>query len=123
MPEFAPRPEVGGGPGMNYIAAMDRDTIIRKLKAHESEFRRLGVESLSLFGSSATLRNTEHSDVDVAVKLDRSVMPRGFRYAGRLELLRERLEETLERHVDLVTEPARRVHLQQEIDRDRVVAF
>src|SRR5262249_953664 len=45
-----------------YIKAMDRDTVITKLRARESELRRLGVQSLSLFGSLATGRNTETSD-------------------------------------------------------------
>ena len=108
---------------MNYVRVMDRDTIIAKLKAREPEFRQLGVESLSLFGSSARRENTGLSDVDVAVKLDRSVMPKGFRYAGRLEALRKRLEETLDCPVDLVPEPVVKARLQEAIDRDRVVAF
>lgn len=102
---------------------MDRDTIIAKLKAREPELRRLGVESLSLFGSAARRQNTDVSDVDVAVKLNRSSMPKGFRYAGRLETLRQRLEETLDCPVDLVPEPVRKARLQEAIDRDRVIAF
>ena len=102
---------------------MDRDTIIARLKACEAEFRQLGVESLSLFGSSARRENTGLSDVDVAVKLNRSAMPKGFRYAGRLEALRKRLEETLDCPVDLVPEPVVKTRLQEAIDRDRVVAF
>ena len=108
---------------MNYVSAMDRDIIIAKLKAREPEFRQLGVESLSLFGSSARRENTALSDVDVAVKLNRSMMPKGFRYAGRLETLRRRLEETLDCPVDLVSEPVLKARLQEAIDRDRVVAF
>jgi predicted nucleotidyltransferase len=107
----------------NYIVPMDRDTIIARLRAHEREFRQLGVTSLSLFGSSARRENIENSDVDVAVKLNRAVMPKGFRYAGRLEFLRKRLEETLECPVDLVSEPVLKAHFQEAIDRDRVVAF
>ena len=102
---------------------MDRDAIIDKLKAREPELRELGVESLSLFGSSARGQNTGNSDVDVAVKLDRALMPKGFRYAGRLEAVRKRLEETLDCSVDLVPEPALKPRLQREIDRDRIVAF
>ncbi len=50
-------------------------------------------------------------------------MPKGFRYAGRLETLRKRLQETLNCPVDLVSEPVLKPRLQQAIDRDRVVAF
>jgi uncharacterized protein len=102
---------------------MDRDTIIAKLRQHEAEFRELGVASLSLFGSTARGENTQNSDVDVAVRLDHQRMPTGFHYVGRLEELRERLEETLERSVDVVSEPVRKGRFQEKIDRDRVLAF
>ncbi len=102
---------------------MNRDAIIARLRQHEAEFRQLGVESLSLFGSAARDENTEHSDVDLAVKLDHRRMPTGFRYAGRLEELRERFEATLGRPVDVVPEPVRKRRFQEKIDKDRVLAF
>ncbi len=108
---------------MNYFEVMDRDTIIAKLKAREPELRQLGAGSLSLFGSVARAGNTSLSDVDVAVKLNRSAMPKGFRYAGRLDALRKQLEETLDCPVDLVPEPAAKARLQEAIDRARAVAF
>ncbi len=102
---------------------MDRNGIIARLKQHEAEFRQFGVESLSLFGSAARGENTEQSDVDLAVKLDHRRMPTGFHYASRLEELRERLEATLGRPVDVVYEPVRKRRFQEEIDKDRVLAF
>jgi len=74
-----------------YSVGLDRDAIIGRLRQHEAEFRKLGVESLSLFGSFARGESTESSDVDLAVKLDHSRMPRGL-YAGRIEELREKPE-------------------------------
>lgn len=50
-------------------------------------------------------------------------MPIGFHYAGRQEELRERLEATLERPVDVVPEPVRKRRFQEAIDKDRVLAF
>jgi len=102
---------------------MDRDAIIAKLRQHEADLRQLGVESLSLFGSTARGENTEQSDVDVAVKLNHDRMPTGFHYAARLEELRERLEATLGRQVDVVPEPVRKRRFQEQIDKDRVLAF
>ncbi len=102
---------------------MDRDAIIGTLRQHEAEFRALGVESLSLFGSVARRESTENSDVDLAVKLDHARMPRGFHYVGRLEELREKLAATLGRPVDVVSEPVRKRRFQENIDRDRVLAF
>jgi uncharacterized protein len=76
-----------------------------------------------LFGSAAREENTEQSGVDLAVRLDHYRMPTGFKYAGRLEELRERLEATLGRTVDVVPEPVRKRRFQEEIDKDRVIAF
>jgi hypothetical protein len=50
-------------------------------------------------------------------------MPTGFHYAGRLEKLRERFEAMLGRPVDLVPEPVRKRRFQEQIDKDRVLAF
>jgi predicted nucleotidyltransferase len=102
---------------------MDRDTVITKLRASESEFRQLGVESLSLFGSLATFRSTESSDVDIAVKLNHSAIPKGFRYAGRLQAIQDRLEDLLDAPVDVVDEPVGKSSLQDAINRDRVLVF
>ena len=106
-----------------YIIAMDRDAIIASLRQHEAELRRLGVESLSLFGSTARGENTAQSDIDLAVKLDHKRMPSGFHYAARLEELRERLADALGRPVDVVPEPVRKRRFQAQIDKDRVLAF
>jgi predicted nucleotidyltransferase len=44
---------------------MDRDAAIAKLKAHEAELKRLGVQSLYLFGSTARGEARDDSDVDL----------------------------------------------------------
>jgi predicted nucleotidyltransferase len=44
---------------------MDRAAAIAKLKEHEAEFRRLGVEHLYLFGSTARDEARPDSDVDL----------------------------------------------------------
>lgn len=102
---------------------MDRDAIIATLKRHETELRQLGIDSLSLFGSVARGEATNRSDVDLAVTLNHDRMPTGFHYATRLEELRERLEVTLGQKVDVVPEPVRKRRFQEQINKDRVVAF
>jgi predicted nucleotidyltransferase len=47
---------------------MDRNTAITLLKAHEAELRRLGVQHLYLFGSTA--RGEAHPDSDVDLFFD-----------------------------------------------------
>jgi len=44
---------------------MNRDDVIAKLKRHEAELRRLGVERLYLFGSTARGDARPDSDVDL----------------------------------------------------------
>jgi predicted nucleotidyltransferase len=44
---------------------MERDAVLAKLKAHEAELKRLGVEHLYLFGSTARGEARDDSDVDL----------------------------------------------------------
>ncbi len=44
---------------------MDRDLAIARLRAHQAELRRLGVEHLFLFGSTARQQARADSDVDL----------------------------------------------------------
>jgi uncharacterized protein len=44
---------------------MDRDAAIATLRAHEAEFKQLGVEHLYLFGSTARGEARDDSDVDL----------------------------------------------------------
>lgn len=48
-----------------YTGAMDRATAISRLKAHEAELCRLGVQHLYLFGSTARGEARVDSDVDL----------------------------------------------------------
>jgi predicted nucleotidyltransferase len=102
---------------------MTRGTVLKRLRDHEAELRKLGIEGLSLFGSVARGEDNEASDIDVAVKLDPSRTPLGLAYFGFLDDIEQRLENTLGRHVDVIHEPSKKVYLQREIDRDRCVAF
>ena len=49
---------------------MNRDQVIQRLRAHESEFRDRGVVGLALFGSLARGEAAAGSDVDVVVDLE-----------------------------------------------------
>jgi uncharacterized protein len=55
---------------------MDREATIAKLKEHETELKRLGIEHLYLFGSTVRGEAREHSDVDVF--FDHAVGPLGL---------------------------------------------
>src|ERR1019366_7574126 len=48
-----------------YILPMKRDEAIRRLQQHEADLKRLGVEHLYMFGSTARGEAGEDSDVDL----------------------------------------------------------
>ena len=98
---------------------MDKATAIARLKAHEAELRALGVERLSLFGSTARGEEGSQSDVDLAARFASVAQVGMFQYAK----IADRLEEILTVKVDLVAEPARKARMQIAIDRDRVDVF
>lgn len=101
---------------------MNKAEAIRRLRACEADLRSLGIERLSLFGSTARGEDRSDSDVDLAAVMDydrvSTLGPFGFfgiedRIAAMLGGVK----------VDLVTEPTRRTRLQAQIDRDRIHVF
>ncbi len=52
---------------------MTRKELQNKLAAHRQELRKLGVISLSVFGSVAREESSQHSDIDLLVDFDRDV--------------------------------------------------
>ena len=53
---------------------MERDEAIARLKQHEAELKRLGVEHLYLFGSTARGEAREDSDVDLFFDHERGTL-------------------------------------------------
>ncbi len=102
---------------------MDRNHIIATLREHEQELKKAGIARLSVFGSVARGDSGQNSDVDIAVRLDKSFSSGGLDYFWQLDQLQKRLSRLLDCKVDVVAEPARKEPLQQEIDRDRALAF
>ena len=102
---------------------MNRDEVIAVLREHEPELKAAGVLSLSVFGSVARNDAAPDSDIDIAVRLADDFSSGGFDYFYQLEQLEQRLSRLFGRTIDVVTEPARKERFQQEIDRDRALAF
>jgi len=101
---------------------MDRNGVLAILRAHEQEFRASGVSSVSLFGSLARGEATP-ADVDLAIRIDKHFSGPGLDHIRALDELEEKLSGLLGCSVDVVEEPVNRARFQQEIDRDRVLAF
>ena len=102
---------------------MSREQIIATLRAHEQALKDAGVVRLSLFGSAARDEAGPDSDIDIAVRLGEGFSNGGFDYFWRLEQLERRLSQMLGTKVDVVAEPVRKERFQNEIDRDRALAF
>jgi uncharacterized protein len=92
-----------------------RDAIKQKLVAHKADFDRLGVKSLSVFGSVARGDESETSDLDVVVEFNGPATLDAFMD------LKDLLERISGRRVDLVTQralkPLVRANIQQELVR------
>ncbi len=101
---------------------MDKTEALARLRAREAELRAMGIERLSIFGSTARGEQRPDSDVDLAAMIDydaiRGLGPFGF--FG----IEDRITEMLGAKVDFVTEPHDQApRLQAQIDRDRVHVF
>lgn len=93
------------------------------MRAHQTELRAAGIDSLAIFGSAARGEATGDSDVDIVVRLSGEAARGGFAYFGRLALLVERLRDILGCPVDLVTEPIRKERLRRQIEKEAILAF
>lgn len=101
---------------------MSREEVVAILRSRAAELQAQGVSSASLFGSMAR-GEASPRDVDIAVRLADNFSEGGWDYFWQKEQLRLRLGKLLQCPVDVVAEPARRVSLQDRIDRDRVFIF
>ena len=93
---------------------MDREAAIATLKAHEAELRRLGVEQLFLFGSTARGEARDDSDVDLFFDYRKGEL-------GLFELMevKERASRILGRRADIMTRDSLHSLLRPRIEQPR----
>lgn len=102
---------------------MDLKEIKHTIHAHRAELEALGVERLSVFGSTSRGERTPQSDVDIAVMLAPAPMQGAFAYVAQIEAINDKLEQLLRTRVDVVSEPVRKPSLQAAIEQDRVRVY
>ena len=89
---------------------MTKQEIEKKLAAHRSELRKMGVVSLAVFGSVARNESTQKSDVDLLVEFDREI---GLFYLFEIQ---HRLEEIIGvSKIDLIQRSAIHPALREQI--------
>ena len=93
---------------------MTRRTVITRIRKHRAQLEKLGVKSLSLFGSVARGDATKNSDVDILVEF------KGRATFDRYMDTKFYLEDLLGRKVDLVTPKAIKPRMKPYIMQDIV---
>ena len=97
---------------------MDRDAAIARLKEHEAELRRLGVQSLYLFGSTARNEAGPESDVDLFFDYERGRF-------GLFQLMdvKDAAARMLGRKADIMTRDSLHRALRSKIEADALRVF
>ena len=90
---------------------MERDEAIARLKQHEAELKRLGVEHLYLFGSTARGEAREDSDVDLFFDHERGTLG-----LFRLMDVKELAASILGRNTDIMTRASPHPGLRERIE-------
>ena len=93
---------------------MTRRTIISRIRKHRAQLTKLGVKSVSIFGSVARGEERPDSDVDILVEFD------GLATFDRYMDTKFYLEELLDRKVDLVTPKAIKPRMKAYIMQDLI---
>lgn len=93
---------------------MSRKSVITRIRKHRAQLEKLGVKSLSLFGSVAREEETKNSDVDILVEFN------GLATFDRYMDTKFYLEDLLGCKVDLVTPKAIKPRMKPYIMQDLV---
>jgi predicted nucleotidyltransferase len=97
---------------------MKADEAITRLQQHEADLKRLGVEHLYLFGSTARNEARDDSDVDLFFDHERGKL-------GLFELMdvKERTADILGRKADIMTRSSLHPRLRKRIEESAVLVF
>lgn len=94
---------------------MNRDEILEYIRQHKEELLQFGVEKIGLFGSYARGDNTVNSDIDILVKFG-NTNSKFYSYFN----LKNYLQDSLHREIDLCREEDIRKEFKEEILRSVV---
>jgi uncharacterized protein len=97
---------------------MNREDAMNRLRAHEAELKRLGVEHLYMFGSTVRGDARDDSDVDLFFDHKRGAL-------GLFELMdvKERTADILGRKADVMTRASLHPVLKRRIEESALLVF
>jgi hypothetical protein len=97
---------------------MNRDDALKQLKQHEAELKRLGVERLYMFGSTARGEAREDSDIDLFFDYEKGKL-------GVFELMdvKDYASRLLGREADIMTRDSLHKTLRRRIEETAVRVF
>jgi uncharacterized protein len=98
---------------------MDKDSVIRILRAHEPELRAAGIVHLRLFGSTARNESSPSSDVDLMAEFDRSTR----HTLVTMVHLENRLADLVGGKVDLSPSDSMKESVRSRAERESILAF
>ena len=101
-----------------YISPMKRDEAMSRLKEHEAELKRLGVERLYMFGSTVRGDARDDSDVDLFFDHEKGKL-------GLFELMevKERAADILGHKADIMTRASLHPVLKKRIEESAMLVF
>ena len=100
-------------------AGIDRERIIAKLRAHQTELYRRGVRHAALFGSIARGEGKRTSDIDILIELDPQAPVGLFEYVG----ITQYLADLFPVRVDIANRSSLKPLVRPSIERDARYAF
>jgi hypothetical protein len=101
-----------------HTSRMDRETVIRTLRAHEAELRAEGISHVYLFGSVARGEADEKSDVDLFYDCE----PECFGFLQFMGI-RERVPEILGLPVDIMPRDGIHRRIRAEVEAEAIPVF
>jgi hypothetical protein len=110
--------DVGESAEICYIYSMKRDEAISRLQQHQADLKRLGVERLYMFGSTARGEARDDSDVDLFFDYEKGKL-------GLFELMgvKEYAARVLGRKTDIMTRDSLHKTLRRTIEATAVRVF
>jgi len=98
---------------------MDREDIVAKLRAHESDLKAQGVAHAALFGSRARGDHRADSDIDILIELAPGAHVDLWGYVGITQFI----EDLFEAPVDVANREQLKAFVRPSAESDAVYAF